>query len=282
MEFQYKIINFPFKWICKVHDMRRKNYRLKIVLFLTCIIVFYIINWSFPGGSESKESACNAGDLGLIPAGDPWRRKWQYTPLFLSGKFHGQKSLVGYNPWGGKITSWFTCDWISLLTNTFAFFFFFLTHSLLFEVQCILTAELFKILRNDSARSISANLENSSVSTGLGKISFHSSSKEGQCQEYSNYHTFVLISRASEVMPNILQARLQQYLNWGLPDVQAGFRKGRETRDQIINIGWIMQKAREFQKIIYFCFVDYTSILTSILTILLPLTMWITTNYENS
>ena len=167
--------------------------------------------------------------------------------------------------------------WLTLLL-----FFFFLTHSLLFEVQCILTAELFKILRNDSARSISANLENSSVSTGLGKISFHSSSKEGQCQEYSNYHTFVLISRASEVMPNILQARLQQYLNWGHPDVQAGFRKGRETRDQIINIGWIMQKAREFQKIIYFCFVDYTSILTSILTILLPLTMWITTNYENS
>ena len=166
--------------------------------------------------------------------------------------------------------------WLTLLL------FFFLTLSLLFEVQRILTAELFKILRNDSARSISANLENSSVSTGLGKISFHSSSKEGQCQEYSNYHTFVLISRASKVMPNILQARLQQYLNWGLPDVQAGFRKGRETRDQIINIGWIMQKAREFQKIIYFCFIDYTSILTSILTTSASFDYVDHTNCENS
>ena len=147
----------------------------------------------------------------------------------------------------------------TLLTNTFAFFFF-LTFSLLFEVQHILTAELFKILRNDSALSISANLENSSVATGVEKTSFHSSCKEGQCQEYSNYHTIVLISHASKVMPNILQARLQQYLNRGLPDGQAGFRKGRETRDQIINIGWIMQKAREFQKIIYFCFIDYTKV----------------------
>ena len=98
------------------------------------------------------------------------------------------------------------------------------------------------------------------MATGVEMISFHSSCKEGQCQEYSNYHTIVLISHASKVMSNILQARLQQYLNRGLPDGQAGFRKGRETRDQIINIGWIMQKAREFQKIIYFCFIDYTKV----------------------
>ena len=97
-----------------------------------------------------------------------------------------------------------------------------------------------------------ANLENSAVVTGLEKVSFHSSPKE--C---SNYHTIALISHASKVMLKILQARLQQYLNCEFPDVQAGFRKGRGTRDQIANICWIIEKAREFQKNIYFCFIDY-------------------------
>ena len=73
----------------------------------------------------------------------------------------------------------------------------------------------------------------------------------------SNYHTIALISHASKVMLKILQARLQQYVNRELPDVQTGFRKGRGTRDQIANICWIMEKAREFQKNIYFCFIDY-------------------------
>ena len=72
-----------------------------------------------------------------------------------------------------------------------------------------------------------------------------------------NYHTIALISHASKVMLKILQARLQQYVNRELPDVQAGFRKGRGTRDQIANIHWIIKKAREFQKNIYFCFIDY-------------------------
>ena len=71
------------------------------------------------------------------------------------------------------------------------------------------------------------------------------------------FHTIALVSHASKVMFNIIQARLQQYVNRELPDVQAGFRKGRETRDQIVNIRWIMEKAREFQKNIYFCFIDY-------------------------
>ena len=75
--------------------------------------------------------------------------------------------------------------------------------------------------------------------------------------ECSNYHTIALISHASNVMLKILQARLQQYMNHELPDVQAGFRKGRGIRDHIANIHWIMQKAREFQKNIYFCFMDY-------------------------
>ena len=81
--------------------------------------------------------------------------------------------------------------------------------------------------------------------------------KTGNAKECSNYHTIALISHASKVMLKILQARLQQYMNHELPEVQAGFRKGRGSRDQIANICWIMEKAREFQKNIYFCFIDY-------------------------
>ena len=103
-----------------------------------------------------------------------------------------------------------------------------------------------------------ANLENSAVATGLEKVSFHSIPKKGNAKECSNYRTIALISHASKVMIKILQARLQQYMNRELPDVQAGFRKGRGTRDQIANIRWIIKKAKEFQKNIYFCFIDYT------------------------
>ena len=81
-------------------------------------------------------------------------------------------------------------------------------------------------------------------------------SKKGNAKECSNYHSIALISHASKVMLKILQARLQQYMNRELPDVQAGFRKGRGTRDQIANICWIMEKARGFQKNIDFCFID--------------------------
>ena len=81
--------------------------------------------------------------------------------------------------------------------------------------------------------------------------------KKGNPKECSNYHTIVLISHASKIILKILQARLQQYVNHELPDVQAGFRKGRGTRDQIANIHWIIKKAREFQRNIYFCFIDY-------------------------
>ena len=82
--------------------------------------------------------------------------------------------------------------------------------------------------------------------------------KKGNAKECSNYRTTALISHASKEMLKILQARLQQYMNHELPDVQAGFRKGRGTRDQIANIRWIIKKAREFQKNICFCFIDYT------------------------
>ena len=108
-----------------------------------------------------------------------------------------------------------------------------------------------------------AHLENSAVATGLEKASFHSNPKE--C---SNYRTIALISHASKVMLKILQARLQHYVNCELPEVQAGFRKGRGTRDQIANIHWIIEKAREFQK---------TSP-SALLTMPKPLTVWITTN----
>ena len=92
--------------------------------------------------------------------------------------------------------------------------------------------------------------------------------KRGNAKECSNYHTIALISHASKVMLKIIQARLQQHMNCELPDVQAGFRKGRGTRDQIANIGWIIEKARYFQKNIYFCFIDYAK----------SLTVWITIN----
>ena len=81
--------------------------------------------------------------------------------------------------------------------------------------------------------------------------------KKGNAKKCSNYHTVALISHASKVMLKILQARLQHYVNHELLDVQAGFRKGRGTRDQIANICWIIKKARELQKNIYFCFIDY-------------------------
>ena len=99
-----------------------------------------------------------------------------------------------------------------------------------------------------------ANLENSAVATGLERSVFIPIPKKGCAKECSNYHTIALISHAGQVVLKILQARLQQYVNHELPDVQAGFRRGRGTRDQIANIHWITKKAREFQKNIYFCF----------------------------
>ena len=93
--------------------------------------------------------------------------------------------------------------------------------------------------------------------------------KKGNAKECSDYHTIVLISHASKILLKILQAKLQQYVNCELPDVQAGFRNGRGTKDQVTNIRWIMEKVREFQK---------TSI-SPLLTMPKPLTVWITTNY---
>ena len=101
-----------------------------------------------------------------------------------------------------------------------------------------------------------ANLEKLSSGHRTGKVSFHSNAKE--C---SNYHIIALISHPSKVMLKILQASLQKYMNHELPDVQAGFRNGRETRYQIADICWIIEKARDFQKNIYLCFIDYAKAL---------------------
>ena len=98
------------------------------------------------------------------------------------------------------------------------------------------------------------------MATGLEKVSFHSNPKEGNVKECSDYCRTALISHASKVMLKILQARLQQYVNCEIPDVQAGFRKGRGTRDQMANICWIIERAREFHKNINLYFIDCQSL----------------------
>ena len=113
-----------------------------------------------------------------------------------------------------------------------------------------------------------ANLEKSAVATGLEKVSFHSNPKKGKAKECSNYRIIALISHASEVMLKILQAKHQQYVNHELPDVQAGFRKDRETKDQIANIPGSLKKQESSRK---------TSI-SALLTMPKPLTVWITIN----
>ena len=124
--------------------------------------------------------------------------------------------------------------------------------------------ELFQILKDDAVKvlhSICQQIWKTQQWPQDWKRSvFIPLPKKGNAKEYSNYLTIALISHASKVMLKILQARLQQYVNCELPDVQVGFRKGRGTRDQIANICWIIKKAREFQKNIYFCFIDYTKV----------------------
>ena len=121
--------------------------------------------------------------------------------------------------------------------------------------------ELFQILKDDAVKvmhSICQQIwKNQQWPQDWKRSVFIPISKKGNAKECSNYLTIALICQASKVMVKILQARLQQYMNHELPDVQADFRKGRGTRDQIANIRWIVKKAREFQKNTYFCFIDY-------------------------
>ena len=108
--------------------------------------------------------------------------------------------------------------------------------------------ELFQILKDNAALNMPANLENQQRPQDWKRSVFIPIPKKGNAKECSNYHTVALIPHTSKVMLKIFQTRLQQYMNHELPDVQTGFRKGRGTRDQIANIHWIMEKAREFQK----------------------------------
>ena len=121
--------------------------------------------------------------------------------------------------------------------------------------------ELFQILKDDAVKVLHSICQQiwktQQWSQDWKRSVFIPIPKEGNAKECSNYHTIALISHASKVMFKILQVRLRKYVNRKLPDIQAGFRKGRETRDQITNICWIIQKAKEFQKNIYFCFIDY-------------------------
>ena len=121
--------------------------------------------------------------------------------------------------------------------------------------------ELFQILKADAVKVLHSTCQQiwktQQWLQDWKRSVFIPVSKKGNAKDCSNYHTVALILHASKVMLKILQARLQQYMNLELPDVQAGFRKGRGTRDQIANICWIIKKAREFQKKIYFYFIDY-------------------------
>ena len=122
--------------------------------------------------------------------------------------------------------------------------------------------ELFQILKDDAVKVLHSICQQiwktQQLPQGCKRSVLTPIPKKSNAKEWLNYHTTAFISHASKVLLKILQARLQQYVNWELPDVQAGFRKGRGNRDQIANIHWILEKAREFQKNIYFCFIDYT------------------------
>ena len=125
-------------------------------------------------------------------------------------------------------------------------------------------AELFQVLKDDAVKVLHSMCQQiwktQQWPQEWKKVSFHLTPNKGNAKECSNYHTFALFSHTSRVMLKILQVRLQQYMNQEFPDVPAGFRKGRATWEQISNICWIIEKTREFQKILYFCFIDYIKV----------------------
>ena len=123
-----------------------------------------------------------------------------------------------------------------------------------------ISVELFKILKDDAVKVLHSICQQIWKTQDQKSSVFIPITKKGNAKECSNYHTTALISHASKVMLQILQARLQQYMNHEFPDVQAGCIKGRGTRDQIANICWIIKKAGKFQKNVYFCFIDYAKV----------------------
>ena len=132
--------------------------------------------------------------------------------------------------------------------------------------------ELFEILKDDAVKVLHSICQQiwktQQWPQDWKRLVFIPVWKKGNAKECSDYRTIVLISHASKVMLKVFQARLQQYMNWELPGVQEGFRKGRGAIDQIANICWIIEKARQFQENIYFCFIDYVK----------AFDCWITTN----
>ena len=174
----------------------------------------------------------------------------QPTPVSLPGKFPGWRSLAGYSPRGCKES-----DMIERLH--FHLSFYYQSHS----GGDGIPVELFQILKDDAVKVLHSVCQQIWKTQQLPqewkRSVFNPIPKKVSAKECSNYRTIALISHASKVMLKILQARLQQYVNCELPDVQAGFRKGGRTRDQIANISCIIEKAVEFQKNIYFCFIDY-------------------------
>ena len=125
----------------------------------------------------------------------------------------------------------------------------------------VISVELFQILKDDAVKVLHSICwqiwKTQQWPQDWKRSNFIPIPKKGNAKERSNHCTIALFSHASKAMLKILQARLQQYVNCEVPDVQADFRKGRGTRDQIANICWIIEKAREFQKNVYFCFIDY-------------------------
>ena len=173
------------------------------------------------GGSGGKESACDTGHPGSVPGLD--------------------RSLEKGMAIHSSILAW-RIPWTE-------------------EPGRLQSVGLQKVGHNSAIKAFTVtvvfNLENSAVATGLERVSFHYNSKERQCQIMFKLPHNCTHLTCLQIMLKILQARLQQYMNQELLDIQAGFRKGRGTRDQIANICWIIAKAREFQKNIYFCFIDY-------------------------
>ena len=193
---------------------------------------------SFPCGSAPKESTCNAGDLGLNPGLGRSPGEGKSYPLQYSGLENFMDCMV----YGVIKSKTQLRDFHRIINGRVGIW-----------TQVFLTDDAVKVLH-----SIYQKIWKTQQWPQDGKRSvLIPVAKKDNSKECSNYRTIALISHASKVMLKILQARLQQYVNRELPDIQAGFRKGWGTRDQIANIHWLMEKARKFHKNTYFCFIDY-------------------------
>ena len=214
---------------------KKKNKNKASLSLFFIIIPFCILIMGFPDSSAGKESACNVGDLSSIPGLRRSPGEGKGSPLQYSGLENSMYSVHG----------------VAKRLRDFHF------TSLQANGGAVIPVELFKILKDVC---MSANFPQD-----WRQFIFILILKKGSAKECTNYYTTVLILHVISLCskPN----SLQQYINQNFPDVQAGFRKDRGSRDQIANIRWIIEKAKEFQKNIYFCFIDYAKSF-----------VWITTN----